>query len=180
MITKKIVLVCGILFASVFCIGCQSGKSGDAMSTDSPSSASQDNGASLVTSAAVQYYENNESANSLTSQAEDTGYVLDQAGLVINGSFEASAMTSDFYKFNTGTFNKISVQVYIDGQKQTELSHSTMISLNAAVDDGYSTLMGNGYFIRAWIQPSKVWVIDILPPSSPSAQNYSIELVGIE
>ena len=132
----------------------------------------------IVGTAAVKYTESSETANNASSTAESTSYSLDTTGIVINGTFEAGTPTSDYYKFNTGTFTKVDVQVFVNGVKDTEESHKTSLSMGAAVYNGYSNLMGSGYFIRAWAESGKDWVIGVIPASTAAGLSYTMEIKG--
>lgn len=99
--------------------------------------------------------------------------------MVISGSFEASAPSTDKYKFNTATFSKIDVQVFVNDATETEATHKTNVTLDSFVNDGYSSLMGSGYFIRAWITPGKDWIISISTLNQAAAgMSYKIEMKG--
>lgn len=179
---KSFLLVFALISTSLTLSSCRSSSSSDP-AENANGTLESGNEDHIVGSDAASYYEKEDVNNSSSSKSENVGYTLDKVGLVIHGTFADSAgsVSNDFYKFNTGTFSKINVQVYVDGKKETEANHLTTISLNAAVDDGYSTLMGNGYFIRGWIQPSKEWLLNILPPTgTPASQSYTIELIGVD
>jgi hypothetical protein len=143
---------------------------------DPAPSASNDH---IVDSNAAQYTEANESGNNTEANAENTAYVLDKNGIVISGSFEGSSPSTDKYKFNTATFSKIDVQVFVNDATETDAAHKTTVTLDSFVNDGYSTLMGSGYFIRAWTTPEKDWIISIFT-SNPAAagMSYKIEMKG--
>jgi hypothetical protein len=131
----------------------------------------------IVGATAMNYSETNETNNSTSGNAENTIYTVNEAGIVISGSSESASPTTDFYKFSTGTYGKVDVQVFVNGATETEESHKTTITLDAFETDGYSSLMGSGYFIRAWIQSNKSWVLSIAPPAGAS---YTIEMKGAE
>ncbi|MBW1811273.1 MAG: hypothetical protein JRJ87_23990 [Deltaproteobacteria bacterium] len=123
------------------------------------------------------YSEVNDLTNNSHDDSEQTGYTLDTEGIKISGSLQSSD-SGDYFRFNTGTFGRIDVQLYVDGEKQGGDNYVALISLNAFVDDGYSTLSGRGYFINAEIQPSMSYVIGILNTSADS--DYYLEMKGNE
>lgn len=128
------------------------------------------------------YAEKSESNNNAESTSEITPYILDTNGLKISGAFESSGVSYDYYRFNTGTYGTVHVDVYINGVKQTEANHKVSISLNSYVNDGYSTLWGNGYFINASVSPAatsyKDYVIGISQSISAdvAGMTYTIEI----
>jgi hypothetical protein len=123
------------------------------------------------------YTELNDLTNNSHDDSEQTGYTLDTEGIKISGNLTSSD-TADYFRFNTGTFGRIDIQLYIGGEKQGEGGYVATLSLNAFVDDGYSTLHGNGYFINAWIQPGMSYVIGIL--NSAADGEYYLEMKGNE
>ena len=129
----------------------------------------------IVGSSAIKYTEADEAGNSASSTAEATSYVLDTTGIVISGSFEAASPTTDWYKFSTSTFSKVDVQVFVNGVKEEEANHTTSLSLKSFVYNGYSSLMGNGYFIRAWVESGKDYVISI---TGTAGKTYTLEMKG--
>jgi hypothetical protein len=90
---------------------------------------------------------------SVSTGLQMTNYVLSLEGLKIYGEF-AGASESDAYVFNTGVYGRMNVYVFIDGVRQYEENSQVYLSLNNMVNDGYSTLMGNGYFINASVSPT--------------------------
>jgi len=152
-------------------------------------SSSGDNGSGsstvshIVSQNAIQYLENGVDTNDAKSTAENTAYVLDSAGLIIKGTFDSGAAAHDFFKFKRGTFNHLHVQVYVDGQKISDSSQKTVLTMDAVADDGYSTLMGHGYFNRAWFMPQNTapqdWVISVFTNVN-MGKSYIIEIIGAE
>jgi hypothetical protein len=133
---------------------------------------------SILGANAAEYVEANESGNGTASGSEVTAYTLDADGLRIAGAFEASGTTPDQFRFNTGSYKYIDVQVFVDGVKQREENFRVTISLDSYVDDGYSTLMGHGYFSDAWMSGTmKDYVLAIYGASAAGA-TYVIELKG--
>jgi hypothetical protein len=131
----------------------------------------------IVGQDAEQYTEASESANNTSANAENTAYVLDTEGIVISGSFEASSPSTDNYKFNTATFSRVSVQVFVNNAAETEEAHKTTIALDSFVNDGLSSLTGSGYFIRASVTPAKDFVISIFTSNAAAAgMSYKIEM----
>jgi len=131
-----------------------------------------------IVSGGSSYVEKNESTNQTRTQAEDTGYVLDEVGLTIQGEFEGSSPSTDFYKINTGAFDRVQVQVYVNGQRETSENHLTFVSLDNFIDDGYSSIMGPGYFNRAWIQTQSQWTLSVFTNAALGSR-YTIELKGV-
>jgi len=123
------------------------------------------------------YTELNDLTNNSHDDSEVTGYTLDTDGIKINGNL-TSGDTGDYFRFNTGTFGRIDVQLYVGGEKQDGGNYVALVSLNAFVDDGYSTLSGQGYFINASINPNLEWVIGIINTAADG--EYYLEMKGNE
>jgi hypothetical protein len=124
----------------------------------------------------VTYLEAAEATNNTEATSEVTGYTLDVDGIRIEGDFEAGSPSNDYYRFDTGAFTHVDVQVFVDGAKQAEANYVVGTTLNAYVDDGYSTLSGHGYFINAWLSGThKSYVLGI---SGPPGKSYAIEMKG--
>jgi hypothetical protein len=139
--------------------------------------------ASILGSTFVPYTEANEANNNTEATSEITSYVLNAEGIKINGTFEASGVSSDFYHFNTGSsYGTVDVRVFINGVKQYDSNYQVGITLNNMVDDGYSTLRGSGYFINASVSPTGAtnqdYVLGITqdPASNVAGMSYTIEL----
>jgi hypothetical protein len=132
---------------------------------------------SILGAGAASYTEASEATNGTDPGSELTGYTLDAAGLRITGAFEAASPSSDNYRFDTGGLTRIDVQVFVNGTKQNEANYGVAISLDAFVDDGYSTLSGNGYFVNAWMSspPAKAYVLTVTPLTA-SGTPYTVEL----
>lgn len=131
----------------------------------------------------VTYTELSEASNNSESTSEVVPYILNLEGIKISGSFESTGVSSDSYRFFTGSdYGTVDVHVFIDGVRQYEANSEVSLSLNNYVDDGYSTLIGNGYFINASVSPAGVtnqfYVISISPHfgSDVSGSNYTIEI----
>jgi hypothetical protein len=130
--------------------------------------------ASILGSDAAAWSEANEAGNSTEAASELTGYSLDAKGLRISGRFEASAPSYDYFRFRIGTSTRIDVQAFINGVKQDESSSPARLNVNALVDDGYSTLTGNGYFINAGLPvANRDYVLGI---TGPAGATYTLEL----
>lgn len=157
-----------VSFLGILIILYSCSKDDDEKSDDGPST--------IVKADAATYTEANESGNNSHENAEDISYTLDDIGMIISGSFESSDPSNDYYKFNTSTFGRMSVQVFIDGVRQESLTNEVNIHLNAFEDDGYSTLTGDGYFINAWIQPDMEYVISIT--GAEGRNSYRMEIIG--
>ncbi|MBW2731694.1 MAG: hypothetical protein JRH20_04830 [Deltaproteobacteria bacterium] len=123
----------------------------------------------IVGADALRYDEQDDTANTLKAGAEDTGYTLDEKGIVIWGSF--SPGDTDHYIFNAGSFDRFDLQVFIDGAKA-----GSSVSIDAVVDDGYSTLSGQGYFINGGLPNSGVNYL--LKVSDWVEKPYTIQLKG--
>lgn len=135
-------------------------------------------GSSILGDSAASYVEAAEATNGSEASSEITGYTLDLDGLRIDGAFEAAGTTPDYYRFDTGTYSRVDVQVFVAGVKQDEQSSEVRITLNAYVDDGYSTLGGNGYFINAWLSSNGANKAYVLGVSGPAGKSYVIEMKG--
>jgi hypothetical protein len=123
------------------------------------------------------FAETNEVDNSSRDTPELSEYTLDSSGLIITGSFENGNPTRDIYLFNTGEFQDVDVVVIIDNAIAETLS----ISLDAFVDDGYSTLGGLGYFYSAWLSNTNVdYILSLNPSSDLEGKTYTIEIVGTD
>jgi hypothetical protein len=116
-----------------------------------------------------------ENGTSEFKKPENTGYILDTIGLIINGSLGENE--TDYFQFNTADLERLNVTVYIEGRAQTTMNHEVYISLDAVDDDGYSSLMGDGYFANAWIQKSMEYSIAI-GGLTGTRKEYSIVLQG--
>lgn len=135
----------------------------------------------IVGANATQFSEANEAGNNTKETAESTAYLLNSNGIVISGSFEASSPTTDNYKFNTATFSRVDVQVFVEGATETEEAHKTTITLDSFTNDGLSSLMGSGYFIRGGLTAGNDFVISIFTLNSAAAgKSYKIEMKGVE
>lgn len=135
-------------------------------------------GASILGDNAATYVEVAESTNSSAASSEVTGYTLDLDGLRIQGTFEPSGPTWDYYRFDTGTFTRVDVQVFVDGVMQNQQNAEVWNSLNAYVDDGYSTLSGQGYFVNAWLSGNGTNKAYVLGIGGPAGKPYVIEMKG--
>lgn len=146
------------------------------------SSDSTDNNESTLGSEYQSYTEYSEAGNNSESVSEITAYTLDTDGIKITGSFEASGVTADYYRFNTGPYGTVTVHVFIDGIRQYEENSRVTLTLNSFIDDKYSTLFGNGYFINASVSPAgispKDYVLGIysIYPGEIAGSNYTIEM----
>lgn len=115
-----------------------------------------------------------------------TNYVLSMEGMKIIGSFEDANDKADAYQFNTGTYRRVDVYVFIDGVRQNEENSQVYISLNNALNDGYSTIQGNGYFINALVAPTGESYQDYIlyigqhPDVDISGSTYAIEIKAVE
>lgn len=85
---------------------------------------------------------------------ELTNYTLDTDGLKIYDEFTDAMDPGDVFLFNTGIYGRVNVTVFIDGVRQYEENAEVIISLDNFVNDGYSTLNANGYFINASVSPT--------------------------
>ncbi|MDB4986339.1 MAG: hypothetical protein JWN04_1517 [Myxococcaceae bacterium] len=130
------------------------------------------------------YTEASESANSDAKSAEATGYTLETAnGLIIHGSFEASAPTDDVYRFNAGTlggasepgFPGVDVLLVIAGDREHQ-NTPLRLSLDTVVKSGYSSLSGGNYFDNAALTKAKDYVIKV--SSGNPGSTYTLELRG--
>ena len=129
---------------------------------------------SILGASAASYAEANEGGNGTEASSEVSGYTLDANGLRITGAFEPSGTTSDYFRINTGAYTQIDIQAFVNGVKQNEQNFQATISLNSFVNDGYSTLTGNGYFVNAWMSgTNKDYVVGI---SGPSGATYVLEM----
>lgn len=160
------------LVISIFLVACGGGGSSDGSSDES----------TLGTTFAT-YAELSEANNNSESTSEIVPYILNLEGIKINGTFEATGVSSDSYRFFTGSdYGTVDVHVFIDGVRQYEETSEVSLTLNNHVDDGYSTLIGNGYFINASVSPAgatdQFYVISISPHfgSDVSGSNYTIEI----
>ena len=146
------------------------------------SSDSTDSNESTLGSAYQSYTESSEAGNNSEGVSEITAYILNTDGIKITGSFEASGVTPDYYRFNTGPYGTVTVHVFIDGIRQYEENSRVTLSLNSFINDGYSTLTGNGYFINASVSPTgispKDYVLGIYSfyPGEIAGSNYTIEM----
>lgn len=109
-----------ILLSSFLLVSCAGSKSdsgsGSAGSSDT-SSASH-----IVGSNPASYNEQSDSGNGSKATGEATNYTVDSEGLIISGVFNAGSSLSDFYQFHTGNFERVSVQVFVDGQAISTLN----------------------------------------------------------
>jgi hypothetical protein len=135
-----------------------------------------DNG-SILGAGAATYAEASEAANGAEAASEVTGYTLDATGLRITGAFEAGSATADAFRFGTGPFTHVDVQLFVNGVKQAEANYTATLTLNSFVNDGYSTLMGNGYFINAWLSGTNKDYVVVVHPGAAGA-TYVLELKG--
>ena len=138
---------------------------------------------STLGSTFVTYTELSEVDNNSESTSEIVPYILNLEGIKINGSFESTGVSSDSYRFYTGSdYSTVDVHVFIDGVRQYEANSEVSLALNNFSDDGYSTLIGNGYFINASVSPAgamdQFYVITISPHfgSDVSGSIYTIEI----
>ncbi|WP_455203106.1 hypothetical protein [Kaarinaea lacus] len=169
---KKLV---GIVVSTLILVSCSSDDGGIGPGRGNESTL----GANFAT-----YTELSETNNNSESTSEITSYVLDEDGLKIVGSFETTGASNDYYRFNTGNYATVTVHVFIDGVRQYEENSEISMSLNSYIDDGYSTLRGNGYFIRASVSPTNAsfqdYVLGISErfDSNVAGSDYVIEMRG--
>ena len=159
---------------SIFLVACGS-------SSDDNITTSTDE--STLGSVFVTYTELSEANNNSESTSEIVPYILNLEGIKINGSFESNSVSADAYRFYTGSvYGTVDIHVFIDGVRQAEANSEVSITLNNYINDGYSTLIGNGYFINASVSPAgatdQFYVISISPHfgSDVSSSNYTIEI----
>jgi hypothetical protein len=133
--------------------------------------------ASILGAGAATYVEANEGTNGTEAASEVTGYTLDATGLRITGAFEAGSATADAFRFGTGPFTHLDLQLFVDGVKQAEANYTATVTLNSFVNDGYSTLTGNGYFINAWLSGTNKDYVVVIHPSAAGAA-YVLEIKG--
>jgi hypothetical protein len=138
-----------------------------------PAEQGSDN-ASILGASAATYSEANEASNNTEAASEATGYTLDANGLRISGKFEAGTPSTDYFRFHIGTGTRLDVQAYVNGVKQTQAATQARLTLNALVDDGYSTLTGYGNFINAGLPgANRDYVLGI---SGAAGATYTLEL----
>ena len=130
--------------------------------------------ASILGANAASYAEASEAGNNTEAASEVTGYTLDANGLRISGKFEAGTPSTDYFRFHLGTGTRLDVQAFVDGVKQTQETTQARLTINALVDDGYSTLTGYGKFINAGLPvANRDYVIGI---SGKAGASYTLEL----
>jgi hypothetical protein len=150
-------------------VACGGEGGGDGSGTAPPPDAG-----SILGSAATSYAEANDAGNSSEAGSEVTGYTLDVDGLRITGTFAATGTTYDYYRFNTGAYRYVDVQAFVNGVKQDAQNYESTVTLNAFVNDGYSTLTGHAYFVNAWMSGTdRDYVIGI---SGTPGASYTLEL----
>ncbi|MBF5044529.1 hypothetical protein FGE12_19175 [Aggregicoccus sp. 17bor-14] len=138
-----------------------------------PAEQGSDNASILGTNAAT-FAEANETGNNTEATSEATSYTLDANGLRISGKFEAGTPSTDYFRFHIGTGTRLDVQAFVDGVKQTQETTQARLTINALVDDGYSTLTGYGKFINAGLPvANRDYVIGI---SGKAGASYTLEL----
>ena len=166
----KVVIISTVI--SIFLVACGSGSGNNSISIES-----------TLSTAFVTYTELSEANNNSEITSELVPYILNLEGIKIHGSFESSGVSSDSYRFFTGSvYSTVDVHVFIDGVRQYEANSEVSLTLNNFSDDGYSTLIGNGYFIDASVSPAgamdQFYVITISPHfgSDVSGSIYTIEI----
>jgi hypothetical protein len=127
---------------------------------------------------AASYSEASEAGNGNAAGSEVTGYTLDDKGLIISAAFEAGSPTVDTFRFNTGGYSRIHVQTYVNGVKQVEANFVVSLRMQSFIDDGYSALLGSGYFINASLSSSGDFLIGVFPAAGAAGLSYTVQLVG--
>jgi hypothetical protein len=118
---------------------------------------------------AARYAEQDEQGNDARQSAEDTGYALDEKGLVVSGALVADDV--DHYVFRTSALTRFDLQALFGSEKA-----AVSIAIDAVADDGYSVLQGSGYFINATLpNASAAYVLWI---RGVEAKPYTIEIKG--
>ncbi len=128
----------------------------------------------------AQYSKQNKTSESEHPAAEPTGYVLDSKGIAISGTFDSNAENPmDLFLFNTGTYERVDVQAFLNGAIQKGTDTKVTLTLDADKDDGKSKLQGKGYFINAWIDVGQDFILTIHGTGTAGAA-YKIEMIGKE
>ncbi|MDB4975895.1 MAG: hypothetical protein JWN48_4236 [Myxococcaceae bacterium] len=137
---------------------------------------------SLLGASPASYTEINEVGNNQAAMAELTAYTLEgENGLAIHGTFEATAPSTDTYRFNSGTFGTLStpgfpgidIQLVVDG-KVVHDNTPLLLSLDTVVEHGFSSLSGGTYFTNAALLRKEDYVIKVAP--SAAGKSYTLEL----
>lgn len=144
---------------------------GGSSSSDTPAAQSSFN--NHVVSNGASYTEAQESANSLSTTPEVTGYTLDNTGIVITGTFEASNPSFDYFRFNSGTASHAIVRAFVNGA-----ASNATIKLQC---QGYSVTPSVGSASQVTsvaVAPGLVCAVNVYPVVAEAGSTYTIELIA--
>ena len=121
----------------------------------------------IVGSGAKAYAEKSEVSNACAVTPEDAAYTLDEAGIVISGTFEAATPTVDCFSFKSGTATNALVRVFVNG------SASTAPHLKCS---GYSESVVAPATGKGPVQPNLTCTVGVYPTAAEVGLTYTIEL----
>jgi hypothetical protein len=128
---------------------------------------------SHVVSGGVTYTEALETSNSNSGSPESTGYALDNSGLTITGTFEASSPSYDYFRFSSAANSKAIVRAFVNGS-----ASASTIKLQC---QGYSAmpLIGSASLETdvAVVSGLNCNVV-VFPAPAEAGSTYTIELIA--